>query len=47
MGKKQGFKDFQQGQCHVVGAKYMEDLAFNVHENVPEYDEVRAALQSD
>lgn len=45
MGKQKGFTDVKQGQCHIIAAKYMTTLPMNVHENVPEYDEVGAAVK--
>jgi hypothetical protein len=41
MGKKEGFKNIKRSQVHSVGTKAMKAMACNIHENVPEYDQVR------
>ena len=39
-GKREGFTNIPKAQCHSVGTRVMQQLAANVHENVPGFDEV-------
>ena len=45
MGNQEGFENIKGAQVHSIGTKAMLQTTFNIHENVPEFDEARTLLQ--
>lgn len=42
MGKQEGFTNVRKAQVHSIATQAMLQTAFNIHEQVPEFDEAGA-----